>query len=193
MDRRAYLSAVDRRNASYCKNKSNRTARGRTRAFVSCIALAAAVAFSAPANATRPRMVQATSTMTSVPATPAGNFYQAIGINTHAWYSNPAWSQRLVELGVANIRTMIAQNKTYMSQLSPFLANGGKIDALIVKSSGGTLDKTVATKNLAFLKAYVGLQRVSGIEGPNEFNNGEPTNWAATERNFVQWLHDTVR
>jgi len=62
-----------------------------------------------------------------------------------------------------------------------------------VQTSGGTLDKAAAQKNLAFLKSSVGLSHVSGIEGPNEFNQGHPANWASTEREFVHWLHDTVR
>jgi hypothetical protein len=145
------------------------------------VAAATAIAVSAPASAT------------NVPAKPAANFYQAIGINAHAWYTNPIWSQRLNELGVANVRGKVGTSRDFVSKLGTFFAAGGKIDATIIQSNNGTLDKTMAAKNLAFLKSTVGLQHVSGIEGPNEFNNGEPTNWAATERDFVRWLHDTVR
>jgi hypothetical protein len=137
--------------------------------------------------------IAAPACATSVRAVPAGNFYKALGVNAHAWYVNNAWPQRLVELGVPNVRGKVGTSKDFVTKLGPFLAGGGKIDATIIQSNGGTLDKADAAKNLAFLKNYVGLQYVSGIEGPNEFNNGEPPNWAATERDFVHWLHDTVR
>jgi hypothetical protein len=160
----------------------NATTRGIVRRrLLGCSALLAAIVVPGPASAT------------SVSAKPAGTFYQAIGVNVHAWYVNNAWSQRLTELGVANVRAKVGTSKDFIAKLGPFFTSGGKINTPIVQSTNGTLDKIGAAKSIAFLKSYVGLQHVSGIEGPNEFNNGEPTNWAATERDFVKWLHDTVR
>lgn len=124
---------------------------------------------------------------------PLANFYNSIGINAHSWYSNNLWPQRLLDLGIMNIRGRVAQNTTLAQKLQTFFAAGGKINTGIVESSNGTLDKTGAQKSLNFLKTNIGLQHVSGIEGPNEFNNGEPPNWASTLRDFTHWLHDTVR
>ena len=125
--------------------------------------------------------------------TPAVKFYQSLGINGHFWYANTAWYQRLMELGVPNLRAKAASNKDFISRLGPFFSSGGKLNATIVHSGEPTLDKVEATKNLAFLKDYVGLQRVSGVEGPNEFNSDHPPNWVPILRDFVKWLHDTVR
>ena len=124
---------------------------------------------------------------------PASSFYQSLGINGHSWYANTVWYQRLIELGVPNLRAKAASNKDFINRLGTFFGNGGKLNATIVHSGDPTLDKNEATKNIAFLKSYVGLQRVSGIEGPNEFNSDHPTNWVSILRDFVKWLHDTVR
>jgi len=124
---------------------------------------------------------------------PAVNFYNALGLNAHAWYVTNPWPQRLVELGVPNVRGKVGTSRDFITKLGPFFANGGRINSTLVASSGDTLDKTAAEKNLAFLKQYVGVQRVSGVEGPNEYNNGHPPNWTANLRDFCHWLHDTVR
>lgn len=130
----------------------------------------------------------------AVPATvPAQKLFQTMGINGHSWYTNNIWYQRLMELGVPNLRAKAATNKDFIGRLGPFFASGGKLNATIVHSGDPTLDKAEATKNIAFLKNYVGLLRVSGIEGPNEFNSDHPANWVAILRDFVKWLHDTVR
>lgn len=126
-------------------------------------------------------------------APPAAAFYNSIGVVGHVYYANPIWYQRLGELGVANLRTKLATNKGAADRLRPFFSSGGKVNATIVASSGGTLSKDEATRNLAFLKNYVGLANVNGIEGPNEFNANTLPNWATVERDFVKWLHDTVR
>jgi len=129
------------------------------------------------------------------PTAPASKFYNSLGINGHVWYANTIWYKRLVELGVPNLRGKIATNRGAADQLKPFFASGGKLNASIVASSGGTLNKDEATRNIAFLKNYIGVQNLSGIEGPNEFNasSGTVPNWATVERDFVKWTHDTVR
>jgi len=127
------------------------------------------------------------------PTAPAANFFNSIGVNAHSWYTNTSWPQRLLELGILNIRGKIGQSTDVVQKLQTFFSNGGKINTGIVQSNQGILDKTGAQKSINFLKSNVGLQRVSGIEGPNEFNNGAPTNWASTLRDFTKWLHDTVR
>lgn len=124
---------------------------------------------------------------------PLANFYSSIGVNAHSWYNNSIWPQRLIDLGILNIRGKVGQSTSVVQKLQTFFSNGGKINTGIVQSNNGTLDKTGAQKSLNFLKTNVGLQHVSGIEGPNEFNNGEPPNWANILRDFTHWLHDTVR
>ena len=124
---------------------------------------------------------------------PLANFYSSIGLNAHSWYNNSLWPQRLLDLGILNIRGKVGQSTSVVQKLQTFFSNGGKINTGIVQSNNGTLDKTGAQKSLNFLKTNVGLQHVSGIEGPNEFNNGEPANWANTLRDFTHWLHDAVR
>jgi hypothetical protein len=147
------------------------------------IALAAGITVTSPACAT------------SVRATPAGTFYNALGINAHPWYPNNAWPQRLVELGVPNVRSVVNTSTDYVTKMQPFFRNGGKVNSVILSGNSGMLDRAQASKNLAFLKNTVGLQYVSGIEGPNEFNDPatRPSYWASIEREFVKWLHDTVR
>jgi hypothetical protein len=124
---------------------------------------------------------------------PAANFFNSIGVVAHSWYANTAWQQRLLDLQILNIRGRIGQSTDAVTRLQTFFSRGGKINTGIVESSKGTLDKTGAQKSLNFLKSNVGLQNISGIEGPNEFNNGAPTNWASILRDFTQWLHGTVR
>lgn len=139
-------------------------------------------------------LVSIPSIAAPVQAIPAAKFYQAVGVNTHAWYDpSKPWGSRLTELGVANVRGKVGTSKDYVTKLQPFFQAGGKINATIVASSGGTLSKTDAQRNLAFLKTNVGLSHVSGVEGPNEFNINHTSGWAAVERDFVKWLHDTVR
>ena len=123
----------------------------------------------------------------------ARQILSSIGLNAHSWYNNSLWPQRLLDLGILNIRGKVGQSTSVVQKLQTFFSNGGKINTGIVQSNNGTLDKTGAQKSLNFLKTNVGLQHVSGIEGPNEFNNGEPANWANTLRDFTHWLHDAVR
>jgi hypothetical protein len=109
-----------------------------------------------------------------MPAVPASKFYQAIGVDVHAWYVGSEWPLRLSELGVAKVRGKVGTSKDLVTKLGPFFAAGGKITATVVASGSGTLDKAATQKNLAFLKSNVGLSHVAAVEGPN-------------------WLHDTVR
>lgn len=183
MQRRVCCSRVDensKRFDSYPRKRLNERRRQLTR-----LSLAVVAALAMPGTASAART-----------AIPAGKFYSAIGINAHGvLYPANSWPQRLVELGIQNVRGRVGQSTTFVSQLGPFFANGGKITTNIVQSSGGTLDKVGAAKSLAFLKTYVGPQRVAGIEGPNEFNNTgtRPVNWATVERDYIKWQHDTVR
>jgi hypothetical protein len=128
-----------------------------------------------------------------MPAVPASKFYQGIGVDVHAWYVGSEWPLRLSELGVAKVRGKVGTSKDLVTKLQPFFAAGGKITATVVASGSGTLDKAATQKNLAFLKSNVGLFHVAAVEGPNEFNINHTTGWATTERDFVHWLHDTVR
>jgi hypothetical protein len=126
----------------------------------------------------------------------AGSFFQMMGVNARTWAVDNAWPQRLLELGLPNVRTKVGQSKDYISKIAPWLSTGGKINATIVATNAvNTLDKDEATKNLAFLKNYVGLRYVSGIEGPNEFNENYQIcpDWAVKLRDFVQWTHSQVR
>lgn len=138
-------------------------------------------------------LVAAALALAPASAVPASKFYQSIGVNWHPWYVNPIAYKRLVELGVPNVRGKIGTNRTAVTNLQPFFQAGGKLNATIIASKDGTLDKADAKRNLDFLKNTVGLSHVSGIEGPNEFNINHTAGWATQEREFVQWLHDTVR
>ncbi|MEO7634451.1 MAG: hypothetical protein ABIS38_02245 [Sphingomicrobium sp.] len=123
----------------------------------------------------------------------AGSFFQTMGVNVQTWYAKNAWSQRLLELGVPHIRTNCHESRDFVSRIGPWLATGGKINSII--STSAPLDKDLTTRNLNFLKSYVGLRNISGIEGPNEHNGNKQNypNWAADLREFVQWTHATVR
>ena len=120
----------------------------------------------------------------------AGKLFQMMGVNLQVWYAKNAWPQRLLELGVPNVRTNCHENKDFISRIGTWLGTGGRINSII--STSTPLDKAMAARNLNFLKGYVGLRNISGIEGPNEYN-GATTNWAAELRAFVQWTHSTVR
>jgi hypothetical protein len=139
--------------------------------------------------------VAAFASSTSAPA--ASRFFDAIGINVHpGWlgtntsWGTQDWPSRLSELGVLQSRGFLGHSKAMLPKMQAFFDAGGRHCTTVVQSStGGTLDRTAAKHNIDFAASLP----ISGLEGPNEFNKGHPSDWATTLRDFMEWMHDAVR
>ena len=51
---------------------------------------------------------------------PLANFYSSIGVNAHSWYNNSLWPQRLLDLGILNIRGKVGQSTSVVQKLQTF-------------------------------------------------------------------------
>lgn len=122
--------------------------------------------------------------------------YDAIGVRAKpndSLYRNFKWQALITdELGIKHTRGSIGHSKSDFQYMKPLFDKGVKHCATIVQSANG-LNWTDAQANINGIRDIWGPNNISGIEGPNEYNNGEPTGWAQAERDFVKKAHDYVR
>lgn len=125
-----------------------------------------------------------------------------VGICTHPHWTGTVWQasdwdSAFLETGVKNTRGKIGRGpsgKGAMVRLERLFSAGVKICATVADQKSG-LDRVGTKANLDFISSVVGAHNLSGLEGPNEFNNPstKPADWATQLRSFQKWLRDTVR
>lgn len=137
--------------------------------------------------------------MTTVTPRPASSFVEQSGVvvqSNRPQYANNKWQQPLIAAGFRHIRGKLGSNKADVQWMKPIIDKGIKICTTIVATSGGTLDKAKAKANIAAIDTlWGGTKNVIAAEGPNEFNNtgSRPANWAAIERDFIEWMWKEIR
>ncbi len=155
------------------------------------LAVAAAAAISV--------LVPATASASPQPARSSAAFVDSIGVNIHSSFGNTPYDDHarvlatLKDLGVRNVRdglftpTGAPSVVTRQKQFRANLANAGIRSELIMGSPG---------ENAA---AYVnsikdeGTRVISGIEGPNEWDNSGRANWASEVRTYQQQLYTAAK
>jgi hypothetical protein len=131
----------------------------------------------------------------------------AIGINTHLGFRNAIWGQTqawrplLLDLGVRYHRTSLGTLADAKEDFLWLWTNGG-LRGLILVSPFRTVDGVSPTfgtaqsqRQLNFLRNQIGVEKLIGLEGPNEPNNHATatSGWEMRVRDQMKWLHETAK
>ena len=127
---------------------------------------------------------------------PADAFVESIGVNTHTYYTDTAYSNfeavkaRLAELGVHHIRENLVTNLPYQYQRLNELAAMGVHSTLIMGEPGESGEGP--EEYASTLKTNL-LGTVDAVEGPNEFESRGGPDWAAELRDYQQRLYAAIK
>lgn len=154
------------------------------RGWVSCISAILALA-----------LTQAPTAAGAV-ARQADSFVDSIGVNTHTYYADTAYSnfdavkRKLIELGVRHIRENLAVDmpRQYRA-LNELAAAGIKADLIIddQRNRPGSIDQM-----LGILKSEV-RGAVEAVEGLNEYDHSGDAQWAASLQRHQRDLYERVK
>lgn len=92
--------------------------------------------------------------------------------NNESDWSNPGWRQSFVDLGIRHARSKIG-SEPLSGEHVQWLWDEGQIrfvtNVTAYVESTGALNQTATDRNLRFLEETVGLEKIVGVEGPNEY------------------------
>ena len=141
-------------------------------------------------------LTPAAARATSEPAKTANSFVESIGVNTHTYYSDTAYSQfglvkqRLEELGVHHIREYLEPNRPDQYKALNELAEVGiKSDLILGDPTDGIPGLNTLTSTL---KANL-RNAVDAVEGSNEFDLSGNQNWASSLTEYQQDLYNAIK
>ena len=149
----------------------------------------------------------ATDSTTDTVARHSDRLVEAIGINTHlsfrktVWGQTQAWRQMLIDLGVRHHRTSLGALAGAKADFLWLWENGGLKGLVLVSrfqtvdGVSPTFDQTQSQRQLDFLREEIGVDKLIGVEGPNEPNNQAwaTPGWEIRVRDQMKWLYDTVK
>ncbi len=138
-----------------------------------------------------------TSAGAATVARPADAFVDSIGVNTHLYYSDTAYTQsfstveqRLRELGVRHIRENLVPNRPDQYERLNQLAGQGIRSTLILG------DPDDGSAGLAKLTSILGSDlrgSVDAVEGPNEWDLNGPSDWMSGLAPYQGQLYSAIK
>jgi hypothetical protein len=131
---------------------------------------------------------------------PADNLVEFISVQTHLnWrntvWENAAWRKLLGELGVRYTRSALG-NRLAREHLDSVFGDYGIRSSATFNAinEDGTFDIGKTDDMLAFLKDKVGPEKISAVEGPNEYTRKHKHgDWVERLRTYQQYLHNAVK
>jgi hypothetical protein len=131
----------------------------------------------------------------------ADSVVESMGVTAHLNWGGSvydtgysAYRPLLGALGIRYIRTNAASNA--LSKFDDLYASFGiRFNFTMMLLSNGALDASQIPSKLAYIKNTIGVEKVSSIEGANEYNSFASTNpnWATEDRNFQAELYKDVK
>jgi hypothetical protein len=143
----------------------------------------------------------------SVPAQPAYNFVNSVGLSTYfGWPESPYRTSyaevkaRLAELGVRHVRDGASNWWATSALRDLYLTLGVRTLAIVDLRTGSgaqqRLDPSRIKSHLDMIRTTLGTAPLVGIEGPNEYNTLERvygyTEWPTDLRRFQEQLYGMV-
>lgn len=143
-----------------------------------------------------------------VAARAAHDFVNSVGLNTHFSWNTANYATRfnevkaaLSELGVRHIRGMPGNSAVWPRYAALTRELGVRLNLTIDTRSGSgaaaRLDPRRIAEQLAVIDQHIGVEHVSAIEGPNEYDNMKREHgyngWAADLRAYTQQLYPAAR